>query len=115
MTTEEAIRYVMSFLGGGVAVAIGDWVHAAASARRQREVDYIKEQLRSLYGPLFFFTQQNESLLNLSKQVNAAYTAAFVDQDWSDDPQTQDPLKKEADATIELANESRACPDFLAG
>lgn len=105
MTTEEIVRYIMSFLGGGFAVAIGNWVHATIAAHKQREVEYLKGQLQSLYGPLFFFTQQNEKLFALCGQFNGAYTNEFVAKNWSQDEKTQSSVRKDAETTIEISNE----------
>ena len=59
MATEEIVRYVMSFLGGGMVVAVINWVKELRSAARQREVGYLQDQLRFLYGPLHCLTAQN--------------------------------------------------------
>ena len=37
MPAEEIIRYVLSFLGGGVISAGGNWAYTSWSARRARE------------------------------------------------------------------------------
>lgn len=105
MTTEEILRYVMSFLGGGVVVAVGNWVHATRSAQRQNELDRLREQLASLYGPCFFFTCQNEKMLCLSASIQKAYSTSFEGKSWSDDPSTQATLRKEMTDTVDLANE----------
>lgn|SRR3989338_972733 len=105
MNSEEIIRYVMSFLGGGFAVAAGNWVHSSLSSTRQREGEYLMAQLQTLYGPLHFFTRQNEQLFELCRKFDAAYTTEFVSKNWSQDQQTQAAVKKDADTTIELSNE----------
>ena len=105
MTTEEVVRYIMSFLGGGFAVAVGNWVHSTIATHKQREIDYLKDQLQSLYGPLFFFTQQNEKLFALCGQFMGAYTTEFVSKDWSQDESTQASVRKDADTTIGISNQ----------
>jgi len=105
MTDEEIVRYVMSFLGGGFAVAVGNWVYSTLSSSRQREVEHLMAQLQTLYGPLYYFTQQNEKLFELCGQFDTAYTKEFVSKEWSQDLQTQAAVKKDADATIELSNQ----------
>jgi hypothetical protein len=104
MTSDEIIRYAMSFLGGGVVVAVGNWVHASISARRQREVVHLTTQLENLYGPLAYFAQQNQQLFNLCKKLDAAYKSEFIDKSWSDDAHTHAAVKADAEATIELSN-----------
>ncbi len=105
MTPEQVIQYLMSFLGGGFAVAVGNWVNSSLGAQRQREIDYLKAQLQSLYGPLSFFTQQNEKLFALCGAFSAAYTAEFVGKNWSQDERTQAAVRADADTTIDLSNQ----------
>ena len=105
MTGEETVRYVMSFLGGGFAVAVGNWVYSTLSSSRQREVEHLMAQLQALYGPLYYFTQQNGKLLELCGQFASAYDEVFVSKKWSQDQKTQAAVKKDADATIELSNQ----------
>jgi len=102
--SEEIIRYVLSFLGGGFVAAAGNWVHSSWSARRAREVEGLREQLRLLYGPLFFFTSQNEQLFKLTGNVEDARREFFEGKKWSNDEKTQESLRKEHLATIELGN-----------
>ncbi|MCE9551018.1 MAG: hypothetical protein K8R50_08465 [Betaproteobacteria bacterium] len=103
--TTEFVQYIMSFIGGGFAVAVGNWVNSAVAARKQREGDYLKSQLQSLYGPLFFFTQQNENLFALCRKFNDAYTTEFVAQSWSEDSHTQASVQKDSATTIEISNQ----------
>jgi hypothetical protein len=56
---EEIFRYAMSFLGGGMVVAILTWIKEARSAVRQQEVAYLKDQFHVLYAPLHCLTVQN--------------------------------------------------------
>jgi hypothetical protein len=101
---EEIIRYLLSFLGGGFVAAAGNWVHSSWSARRAREVEMLREQMRLLYGPLFFFTSQNEELFKLTGNVQDARREFFEDKKWSNEEQTLEALSKQHLATIELAN-----------
>ena len=105
MTPEQFIQYLMSFLGGGFAVAVGNWVNSSVGARRQREIDHLKNQLQSLYGPLSFFTLQNEKLFALCGAFNDAYTTEIAQKNWSPDEKTQASVRAEADTTIELSNQ----------
>lgn len=104
MTPEQFIQYAMSFLGGGFAVAVGNWVNSSVGASRQREIEYLNGQLQSLYGPLSFFTQQNEKLFALCGAFHSAYSAEFIGKNWSHDEQTQATVRAAADKTISLSN-----------
>jgi hypothetical protein len=104
MPPEEIIRYVLSFLGGGVISAAGNWVYTSWSARRAREVEFLREQHRLLYGPLFFFTSQNEELFKLAGHVDTVRRDYFEGKKWSGEEQAQEALSKQHLATIQLGN-----------
>jgi hypothetical protein len=103
MTPDEIIRYILSFLGGGVVAAIGNWIYSTRAARRQNEIQHLLNQLKDLYGPVYFFTSQNEQLFGLCDDVHDAYSTHFG-QNWSPDARTQETLSKQAGATIDLGN-----------
>lgn len=104
MSTEEIIRLIFSFLGGGVVVGIMNWIKTIHSDKITRKVEYLTTQITNLYGPLYFFTAQNEQMFNLSRQFHGAYNAEYVQQEWSQDEHTQIPLREEANRVIDLAN-----------
>jgi len=56
---------IVSFLGGGVLVAIFNWITRSASERVERRHEYLKHQLENLYGPLHFLTSSNDGLFDL--------------------------------------------------
>lgn len=105
MSTEEIIRYVMSFLGGGVVVTVGNWIHAANVAKRERAATHLSTQLKELYGPLYYFTNQNARLFDLSRKFDAAYTDEIASKNWSQDQRTRESVQSDAEATISLSNE----------
>jgi hypothetical protein len=100
----ETIKYVCSAIGGGILVAVGNWIHASRAAQVKDELSLLRDQLNLLYGPVFFFTHMNEQLLGLSGGIQNAYTREFVDKKWSDHPVTQATVSQQAAATIDLAN-----------
>lgn len=84
-------------------MAVGNWIHANRSARREREIARLQEQLRLLYGPLWFFTSQNEQLLKLANSVQDAHQEFFTGK-WSSDETTQNRLLEAGEATTSLGN-----------
>jgi hypothetical protein len=68
------------------------------------EASYLEEQLRCLYGPLYFFIVQNEELLRLCGQIHSEYQKFFKGP-WSPDPDTRKAVGEETTATLELGNE----------
>jgi hypothetical protein len=106
MGSEELVRWVMSVISAGVvgvvAVAILNWVKEARSATRQREVAYLQDQLRLLYGPLHCLTAQNIATIkraeNLQQALNPMTNAGPHEQELS-------PVKgARADRIIDLSN-----------
>jgi hypothetical protein len=109
MQAEEILRYALSFLGGGMAVAVGNWIHAGSVARREKTVAHIGAQLKELYGPLYYFTNQNARLFDLCHKFDEAYTAEISSKNWSPDTRTQASVNEEASATIAISNEYIRC------
>jgi hypothetical protein len=100
----DPLTTIITFLGGGV---IGAGIHYASTARSHRQIrhsSYIHEQLDRLYGPLYFFTNQNEELLKLSRTILEKHAEYFDGSQWSPEPQTQATLRNESLRTIELSN-----------
>jgi hypothetical protein len=104
MKTEEIIRLVFSFLGGGLVAGILAWVRINRADRIGRRVAFLRAQIEHLYAPLHFFAAQNRSFFELNDKLNQAYTAEFVDKKWSNNKATQENIRRQADATLELAN-----------
>jgi hypothetical protein len=104
LSTEEIIRLVFSFLGGGLVSAITQWVRSARSERKERRIKYLTGQIQNLYGPLFFLTSQNESYFKLNRAFHGAYGTEYIGQNWSKDSITQERVKEAASQTLSLAN-----------
>jgi len=105
MTSQEIIRLIFSFLGGGLVAGILNWLRSSISERTSRRIQDLQDQIRHLYGPLYFFTSQNENLFKLNKKFHEAYTAEYSSKEWSDDEHTQEALDKETSKTLDTANE----------
>ena len=93
MSIQGAVNLVFSFLGGGVVVTMLNWVHAARAEIRNRRATIVSDQLNKLYGPLFFFTLQNDELFKVLGRFNEAYTAPYVVKKWSDQEGTREALR----------------------
>jgi hypothetical protein len=102
MTTEETIRLVFSFLGGGFVVGLMDWMRAARAERASRAAAYLSEQLRVLYGPLFYFCSENASICKVTGAIDIAYKKEYIDVQYAES--ARDSISKEAMQTIELNN-----------
>lgn len=98
------LQLIISFLGGGILVALINWARTSRSERTTRKHDFLKEQITKVYGPLYFFVGITEALFALNDKFHKAYNEHFVDQKWSTDPYTRENLKKEIDATLQISN-----------
>lgn len=98
------LQLIISFLGGGILVALINWARTVRSERITRRHDFVKEQITKLYGPLYFFVGITEALFALNDKFHKAYKEHFIDQKWSAEPHTRETLRKETDATLQIAN-----------
>jgi hypothetical protein len=105
MTPQEIIQLVLSFLGGGLVVALLDWWRTSLSERRARRVEFIRLQLQNLYGPLQFFTSRNAKLFEMNDGFQKAYTQEYVEKQWSQEYNTQENVSRAASQTLDIANE----------
>jgi hypothetical protein len=104
MTSEEWIRVLFSFLGGGLIVALLDWFRSISAERVSRRVEFLSQQLQTMYGPLYFFATQNESICKLGSVIHNAYTEEYCKPNWSQDKDTQINLDKETRTTLDIGN-----------
>ncbi len=101
---ENTLQLIISFLGGGILVALINWARTSRSEKMTRKYEFFKEQITKVYGPLHFFVGLNEALFALNDKFHKAYNEHFVNQNWSTDPQTRENLSKKIGATLEIAN-----------
>jgi len=104
MNTIETMNLIFSFLGGGVAVAIIDWFWKMSSEKKSRKIEYLNNQLKYLYGPLYCFSSYAEQLFELSDNIQKLYKSEYEEQKWSQEKTTQDNLKLETTDTINISN-----------
>lgn len=102
MTIEEFIRYIMSLIGGGLVLAVVNWVKEVRSERRKREIDYLQDQLNKLYGPLHCLSAQNQETLKRAEKLQMALNPSMK----AESPEQRIPPARgaEADKIIDLSN-----------
>ena len=99
------LTLVVSFLGGGVVSAVIGWIRANRVDKRERRIKFLDDQIRKLYGPLYYFTSQNEKLFALNKRFHKAYDKEYIQKKYSREESTQRMLRVETQETIDIANE----------
>ena len=100
----DPFQLIISFLGGGILVALINWARALRSERTTRKHEFLKKQVTKVYGPIYFFSGLTEALFALNDKFHKAYDEHFVETKWSKDPQTRESLRKEIDATLRTVN-----------
>ncbi len=101
---EDAIRLIVSFLGGGLVAALIASLNARQVERKRQRIDFVRAQLQELYGPLQFFTSCNAQLFKLTDDLNTAYTAEYVNVQFSEQYNAQERASQRALQTIDLSN-----------
>lgn len=104
MTYFNTVSLIVSFMGGGLISALINWSRANSADKKDREIRLLDDQIRNLYGPLYFLVSQSEKLFQLNNRFHEAYNEEYCNQKWSQDKHTQEILKEETSMTIETAN-----------
>lgn len=103
MPTEEIVRLIISFLGGGTVAGILSWIRADAIEKKARQIEKLSNQLHNLYGPLFFFVSQNDNMFKLNSTFQNAYKAEYENKDWSRKIINETFLKMQTSKVIDIA------------
>ncbi|MBZ0299851.1 MAG: hypothetical protein K8J31_08930 [Anaerolineae bacterium] len=101
----DTLALFISFFGGGVTSAIIVQIFALRSARKDRKLRLLEEQVRELYAPLMYLVMQSERLFELNRRFHDAYKVEFIDKKFSDNELTQERLISWANTTIDVAND----------
>jgi hypothetical protein len=102
MTEKTLLAFVPAIIGF-FAVAVGLWA-THRLAVRAREVEALREQLRSLYGPLHFLASQNSDLWKLHNNVDAARAKFFEGRTGVSSPESINAFSTAHSKTIDLKN-----------
>ncbi|MFC1855462.1 hypothetical protein ACFL2A_02820 [Thermodesulfobacteriota bacterium] len=105
MTYFNTVSLIVSFLGGGIVSAGINWIRANRTDIKDREIRFLDDQIRKLYGPLYYLILQSENLIQLNNRYNKAYNNIYCNNEWSQDEHTQRKLHEDTSATIATANE----------
>ena len=105
MTTEEVIMLICSFAGGGVVAGLISMWSNSKNQRKAKRIELLRSQLQDLYGPLHLYVSRNESLFQLGKGFQNAYTKLYIETQYSDDEKTQERIRRDAEQTIDISNQ----------
>lgn len=96
---------IVSFVGGGTVSAIINWIRSNIAETKERSTKYVEQQLEKLYGPLYYLTSQSSKLFEIERNLDVAYKVEYIDQKYSDDPDTRQRLREETDSVLYLKNQ----------
>ena len=65
MTYFNTVSLIVSFVGGGIISSLINWIRANKADKKDREIKLLDDQIRKLYGPLYFLVSQSEKLFQL--------------------------------------------------
>lgn len=103
--TKITLQLLVSFCGGGFIVGLLNWARANQADKRTIRVQTIRNQLEKLYGPLYFFTSQNEECLKLCQGLDKALDSDKVHVIDGEGRRQSMLRDEEVDATINLSND----------
>lgn len=98
------VSWIVSFLGGGIMSALINWIRTERAEKKERKTRFLDDQIRQLYGPLYYFISQSEKLFELNKRFHDAYNKEYVEKKYSTEEYTRKVLEKEAKETLDIAN-----------
>ncbi|MCH9030500.1 MAG: hypothetical protein IH819_13065 [Bacteroidetes bacterium] len=75
------------------------------SERKSRKIEYVNNQLKYLYEPLYCFSSYAEQLFELSDNIQKLYKSEYAEKNWSQEKTTQENLKIETTNAINVSNE----------
>lgn len=99
-----SLSLIVSFFGGGIVSALINWVRAQRADKKERKIRSLDDQIRKLYGPLYYFVLQSEKLFELNKRFHDAYNKEYVEKKYSTAEYTRKVLEKETAETLDIAN-----------
>jgi len=96
---EIIIAIISSSVIGGTIVALLNWYRAERTVRKEHKINYLDEQIRNLYGRLYYLISQNERMFSLYNRYHVAYNEHYGElRGWNES------IKKEAKLTLEIGN-----------
>jgi hypothetical protein len=96
------MTFIMALLGGSVGAAVVTAFFQIWSSMRKSELQIVQNQLRGLYGPLYYFTCLNKALFDLYKDYHAAYDKEYIGKNIA--LEAKEDFQKEAVAMLEEGN-----------
>lgn len=97
------VNLIVSFLGGGIVSAVINWIRSERADKKERKIKFLDDQLRNLYGPIYYFVSQSEKCFELHKSVLKSMDI-FFQQNWSNDDRTTEYNNSSAGKSLYIVN-----------
>jgi len=95
--------FIGALIGGGIGAAAVTALFDIWASKTQVNITLLQDQLRELYGPLYFLTRQNQALFDLCNKYHEAYDKTFSGKKYADEAFPR--VQQEMQAMIEDANQ----------
>ena len=82
-----------------------NWIREHRRDQITRRADFLKEQLRNLYGPLFHYLSYNREIFAFAGKISDVYKEVFCQREYPIDREAAEALEAQAINTINLGNE----------
>ncbi|MGD9873788.1 MAG: hypothetical protein AB7T27_05915 [Kiritimatiellia bacterium] len=89
-------------LGSGIGAAIVTALIELWRATREKKTELLQQQLSGLYGPLYYFTSQNQALFDLYQKYHEGYDKKFANEICADFAHAE--MHKAAESYLQAAN-----------
>jgi|SRR3989338_7222127 len=102
----ELTPIIAALIAGGGGGALISAIQNFFFEKRRLKKQFIEEQLRKLYGPVYYKVLVNEKLFEIARSHNKATDTAYFSEEknWSRDQSTQEHLTKISKDSIEIQN-----------
>jgi hypothetical protein len=87
---------------GGVLVASIEWIRTSRADQASRRSQYLSEQLRLLYGPVYCYYSRNDRLCKIWSEHSAIHKKQYIDTQYADS--ARDSVSEEHLAAIAVTN-----------
>ncbi len=102
---DNTTAILLGGLFGGSISALINLFFAYFANKKERNIKFLDDQVRKLYGPLYYFISQSERLFEINKKFHDAYNKEYVEKKYNTAEFTRKTLREETTETINLANE----------
>lgn len=99
------LELIVSFVSGGLVVAVIEWYRGYQLSRLERRLQLTRDSLSKLYGPIYFYTVQNQECFRICRELHKALHSDKINITDENGKYQLLLTKEELDCAINLTNE----------